>query len=170
MIEKWLQIADSIAEEIAEAVEANEFSRTFEPSVIWGDRRTELSKEGELAVHVVPVNWSTILDSDGSWRIRCRYQIGVRKRFTAAERDVDGQVIDSEITALCQILGELQEWFMPKKPDQDGRRLTDVPSAVWVSDTNEDGEESIDAMIDWDWLRDKKMFLGWFDLTFEADG
>lgn len=161
----FVSIGDAIASEIQDARDADAFDEdTFECESLWDQRTVELETRNLLRVDVAPINWTQELKTRGSWKWVCHYQIGVRKRFDVAERnDTTGLINEAEIKLLVNLTSAVLNYFVPVRPDHQGRRLADVTGAAWKE---ESGGPTL-VTIDWDLLSECNQFCAFFPLTYE---
>ena len=162
----FVSVADAIVAELDAARVAETFGvNEFQSEVIWGKRTIALEERNALRVDVCPMSWSQSLKSRGSWSWLCHYQIGIRKRFEPDEKlGQTGEIVDSALIELVNLTADVLKYFMPVRPDHQGRRLADVPAAVWREE--KDGKTL--AIVDWDDLSELSQFTGHFELTYEV--
>lgn len=161
----FVSVGNAIAKEIRSARDASTFLvNEFEAACLWSEREHDLQTLDELRVDVAPLGYVDRLKTRGSWSQICSYQVGVRKRFSSEHRTRKGREFDAEVTFLIDLTSSVLRYFMPVRPDHQGRRLADVAVASWV----EPKEGQTRVWIDWDSLRDLGQFSAWFPLTYEV--
>lgn len=160
-------VANGIAYELNAGSDAGSFNRTFESEVIWANRTLALADANKLRVDVALVDWSKALHSRGVWKWVVNCHVAVRKRFEEAEEDHSlGKITDQEIADLVTLLDSVCEYFMPKQPSLDGRKLSQVTAAAW--DAPKGGETPV--LIRWDDLEQLNQFTGYFPVAYLVTG
>lgn len=171
MYEEFSNLADAIAAGLLADEAIGTFSQRFPPpSVLWADRDIQLETTNLLRVDVAPVSFDIGMETRGSWVAKCKYDIGVRKRFDFSSQDIrTGKAADDDIRSLVELVSDLLGWFLPVPPDCEGRRFTSIPEAIWVSEP--DGSlpyARTPITIDWEHLRTLHQFTGWFPVTYQV--
>lgn len=165
----------AVAKAVAKELETASLGRTFTVERSYADWDEELPGLSELRLDVVPV--PTVGHEQftrGLWRYVVQVNLVLRKRLTIAEQDAPtGKLLAAEVDSLVELLQRIGEYFAPIQPGQSGRRLADLPEAVWLpADGDARGFEMPAAYVR-EHLREMRQYTGVVRLTYavprEAD-
>lgn len=168
-----VDITNAVTAEIRTAVAADELLTALddvEAGTAWAGRRRELAPaNGEAKtnpqVQVALLDWRRKLHARGRWQVDVALEVGLRQLAPDDERDADtGEVSDATVERLVSAIDELWDFFAPRRPDRNGRRLSSIPDAAWRPNDADDGWTPI--TIDWEALASRKQFVGTFELYY----
>lgn len=151
-----------IAEAIATALNAEEFSQSFAASMSYADIATALTETDELKVDVVPWKSESELADRGELEYTVETDIVIRKRFSVQDQVVTTQEINKDaINEMMQLRQEISEFFTPSQvTGQTGRSLSSQPNASWQS-------TKVMASFVRPHLRQFRQFTGWLRITYQ---
>lgn len=132
----YVAVAKAITTELTAAFAAGTFGAAYVdvvPERSYGEWDRNFEDLDELAVDVVPASADMELITRGAFGYAVTTAIAIRKRFGTAEQESStGRVDIDEQDALTRLVQLVGEYFAPKQPSQDGRRLADLPEASWL--------------------------------------
>ena len=133
-----IRIAEAVTAELNAAIGAGAFSVTgWTPRRSYADWDEAWKDLTTLAVDVVFVALGADnrvdLDSASSLEYRQAVHIAIRKRFTPAERDTEGRLLNTAVDPLVELLEEIHEHFVKLRL---GQTLPTEPLANWELSEN----------------------------------
>lgn len=152
-----------VAEAIKKELESITLSQKFTLLRTYGDWEDLLAdNDNGLRIDVVPNSCiSSLADRTGRIMYECNASVLLRKRFRSHEH-INGRIDPSLIDQLVQDLQTVNEYFSPKAPSYQARKLADVPEAAWSP------ESGIKAPFSRKLLKDPGQYSGWCAVIYNA--
>lgn len=171
-----VSVAKAITKELDAAFIAGTFGAQYREQRAkrsYADWDEALEDLDTLHVDVVPVgpgNPKLVMLTRSAWEYVVSVQIGVRKRFGHTDQDsTTGRILAEEIDALILLLEKIGKYFMPSQTTQTGRRLADMPEAVWMPEVGErERGTEFQTSFDREMLRNNRQYIGIVRLTYKV--
>lgn len=155
-----VRVAEAIRKELESITLSQRVERLARSYGDWEDLLED--NETGLRIDVIPNSCiSTLADRGGRIIYECNVSVLLRRRFKSHEvknRRIDPTLIDQ----LVQDLQTVNEFFSPKQPQFQARKLADVPEAAWSD------ESGIKAPYSRKLLKAPGQYSGWCAVIYNA--
>lgn len=152
-------VAQAVSDEL---LAATTLGVDLTPVLSGADFDAQLAELGTLRVDVVPISCKSELLTRSKLQYTAQVDVLVRKKFAANDRETNGQIKYSSLTAMLALMEKIAEYFVPAQPNQTGRQLTTMTEATW------DGGSEIKTNYSRKMLRESGQFSGWVSLVFKV--
>lgn len=160
-----VRVAEAVRKEL-ESIALSQRVETLKRS--YGDWEDLLAdNERGLRIDVVPnsclpAKGMGLVNRGGRLAYECNVSILLRKRFRPEDRE-SGHIKNDAVDQLVEDLQKVFQFFSPKSPNFQARKLTDVPEAAWLPDAG-----GIKAPYSRKLLQAPGQYSGWCAVIYNA--